>query len=506
MRVLVVLGHPRTDSLCGDLARSYRDGVRAAGHDVETLFLADLEFDPHVRRERPADQPLEPDLTEAASLIRWADHLAFVYPNWWGTMPALLKGFFDRVFRSGFAFDFYEEGEGAGHRELLDGRTADLLVTMDVPPWVFRLIQREPGTNAVERATLGFAGVRTTETAYFGSVERSSVEERRAWLDRAERLGRRLETGPDSRVDRVKRAVGTAIGALRLQFYPMAWIAYAIGALAAAESTSVLASNPFWLGFGFIFFLEVATVLSNEYADYETDRRNTFAGPFTGGSRVLVEDRLDFRTVGIGAVGAGLAAAAFGLATPLLGPGPPPAVTAIAGGLAVLALGYTLPPLELSYRTLGELTVAVTHGPGVLLLGYVGLGGSVQDPLPWLLGLPLLLSILPSITLAGIPDRAADRAAGKTTIAVRFGFDGAAIVAFATTILAAIAALSAFGGTGLSVPVPLLVGVVGHAALLTRVVHRRVRGLECPRRIDGAMIAALAYIGWFEAFALLAVL
>ena len=497
MRTLVVLGHPRTDSLCGDLARAYRDGAREAGVDVRLLELADCEFDHDVHECCPSEQPLEPDLRGAERLVEWADHLVFVYPNWWGTMPALLKGFFDRLFRPGFAFEFYADGEGAGHRELLSGKSAELLVTMDVPPWVFRWIQREPGTNAIEGATLGFAGIRTTETSYFGSVESSTHEQRRTWLDRAERLGRRLENGPDSWTGRLTRRLSTAVGALRLQFYPMAWIAYLVGALAAAGSGAVLSSRAFWAGFGFIAFLEAATVLSNEYVDYETDRRNTFAGPFTGGSRVLVEGELRNRTVAAGAAVAAVVAGAFGLAALSAGVASPVVLAPVLVGLAVLALGYTLPPLKLSYRTLGEIDVAITHSLGVLLVGYLLAGGSVTDPEPWLVSAPFVLAVLPSITMAGVPDCRADRAAGKATIAARFGFDAAATVAIVTALLASGLAVAwqLFGIVDLYGPAISL--AVPHALGIAWLVRERVHGLDVPSRIDDVMIVALTFVAWF---------
>lgn len=93
MNVLLILGHPRKDSLCAALFAAWRDGARAAGASVETLLLADLAFDPNVRVESPGRQPLEPDPEIARKLIEWADHLVFVHPTWWGCEPASLKGF-----------------------------------------------------------------------------------------------------------------------------------------------------------------------------------------------------------------------------------------------------------------------------------------------------------------------------------------------------------------------------------------------------------------------------
>lgn len=497
MNVLLILGHPRTDSFCAALADSYREGAREAGVDVRELAVADLEFDPDVHTECPSDQRLEDDLRRAEREIEWADHLVFVYPNWWGTMPARLKGFFDRLFRPGFAFSFYEEGEGAGKEELLDDKTAELLVTMDVPPRIYRWILRQPGNHALKRATLGYAGVRTTRVTNLGPIEDSTLERREGWLEQVRELGRSLETGPESQLSRVKRTATSWLKALRLQFYPMAWIAYTIGALAAVGSSDVFTSGAYWLGLGFLVFLEAATVLSNEYVDYETDRENTFAGPFTGGSRVLVDGELSFGALRIGIAALLTGAAAFGGAVLMVGHGSTAAMSGLMGVLAVLALGYTIPPLKLVYRTLGELDVAVTHSIGVLLCGFVFLGGAWHDPLPWLLGLPFLLSVLPSITLAGVPDVAADRIADKETVAVRFGIGGAATMAAATAVLAALIGalwqlLDVVPGYGPAI----YLGVV-HALALVWLLRRRLEIQAGAQRIDVLMVASLSYITWF---------
>jgi 1,4-dihydroxy-2-naphthoate polyprenyltransferase len=504
VNTLIVLGHPRRESLCGALARAYERGAVEASVSVRSLVLAGMEFDPNVRTEEPTDQQAESDILEAKAGIEWADHLVFVYPNWWGTMPALLKGFFDRVFTPGFAFSFYEEGEGAGHEELLSGKTAELLVTMDVPPLVYRLIQRQPGTNAVKGATLGFAGVRTTRVSYFGPVEGSDPGEREGWLAEAEDLGSDLENGPDTGWSGLRHSVSAWLQALRLQFYPMAWVAYTIGALTAV-GTDALTSLTYWFGLSFLFFLEAATVLSNEYADYETDRRNTFAGPFTGGSQVLVDGALGFREVRAG-IGVVLSLAALsGLGVLATGAGSLPVMAGLMVVLAVLALGYTLSPLKLSYRTLGELDVAFTHSLGVLLPGYVFLGGDPLDPLAWLIGLPYLLSILPSITLSAIPDCDADRSAGKRTVAVRFGIETAVRIAQATTLLAALAGVTLYAsGLASGAYSALVLLSIPHALGLVWVLETRVP--DEPRRIDGAMIVALSYLAWFALAPLVALL
>lgn len=80
----------------------------------------------------PNQQAFEDDIRKARALILWAEHLVFVYPTWWGTLPALLKGFLDRVLTPDFAFITCEGG--TGYQGLLGGRSAQLITTMDTPP------------------------------------------------------------------------------------------------------------------------------------------------------------------------------------------------------------------------------------------------------------------------------------------------------------------------------------------------------------------------------------
>lgn len=153
MRMAVICGHPRDGSLCEGIAEAYADAALAAGHPVKMIRLHELEFDPNER-----GQPLEPALEAVQQEILDADHLVIVSPVWWGSVPALLKGFLDRVFRPEFAFREREEG---GWEGLLGGRTADLLMTMDTPQWVFRTVLGAPAVRAVRDATLASAASST---------------------------------------------------------------------------------------------------------------------------------------------------------------------------------------------------------------------------------------------------------------------------------------------------------------------------------------------------------
>ncbi len=188
-RTLIILGHPAADSFCASLARQYADAAGEAGHEVRLLTLGELAFDPVLHQGYRQEQPLEPDLLDAQQQILWAQRLVLVFPIWWGGVPALLKGFLDRVLLPGFAFR-YKRGSPFPEK-LLAGRTAHLLVTLDTPPWYFRWFQRMPGLHQIRRTTLAFCGIRPAQTLTFAPVLDSTERRRRSWLEQARTLALR---------------------------------------------------------------------------------------------------------------------------------------------------------------------------------------------------------------------------------------------------------------------------------------------------------------------------
>ena len=186
-RILVILGHPNSDSFCGALANSYIEGAKAAGNEVQLISLGNLPFDPVLHNGYTRIQDLEPGLVAAQAAITWAQHIVFVYPIWWGAMPALLKGFIDRTFLPGFAFK-YREGSPLWDR-LLSGRSAHLIVTMDTPPWYFRWVYRMPGHNQMKRTILEFSGIKPVTVSSFGPIKDSSRQKREKWLAQANTYG-----------------------------------------------------------------------------------------------------------------------------------------------------------------------------------------------------------------------------------------------------------------------------------------------------------------------------
>lgn len=190
-RILIINGHPDKESFCTSLAEKYKTGVDKSETECEIINLTDLEFSPVLKYGYRKRTDLEPDLQKVWDLITKADHLVFVYPNWWGTYPALLKGFFDRLFLPGFAFEYQEKSPFP--KKLLTGKTARLIVTTDTPNWYYSLIYKKPGHNSMKKSILGFCGIKPVKITTFGPVKSSTDVQRKSWLDKVEKLGRELK-------------------------------------------------------------------------------------------------------------------------------------------------------------------------------------------------------------------------------------------------------------------------------------------------------------------------
>ncbi len=186
-KILIIQGHPDVKSLCHALADAYEAGAQATSAQVRRINLHEQKFDPILHQGLGAEQPLEPDLQAAQQDIAWAEHLVFVYPNWWGSMPALLKGFFDRTLQPGFAYKYRKQS--SRWDKLLTGRTAQLLVTMDTPGWYYRWVWHRPGHQQMRHTILGFCGIKITRITEFSPVQGSSAVQREGWLSRAMALG-----------------------------------------------------------------------------------------------------------------------------------------------------------------------------------------------------------------------------------------------------------------------------------------------------------------------------
>jgi putative NADPH-quinone reductase len=186
-KILVIDAHPFEKSLCRGLADAYEEGAKSAGAEVRRLNLRELNFDLNLRRGYHATQELEPDLVQSQESIRWCEHLVLVYPMWWGMMPALLKGYLDRCWLPGFAFQ-YHRNDPMWDR-LLEGRSARMVVTSDAPYFFNLLIYFNAPYRVVRKMILRFCGFKPVRVTAIGRVKSLRESERASWLEKLRRLG-----------------------------------------------------------------------------------------------------------------------------------------------------------------------------------------------------------------------------------------------------------------------------------------------------------------------------
>ena len=188
-RIAIVVGNSVPDSFCEALAHAYARGAGQGGHEATLLALTKLKFDPILREGYRREQPLEPDLVRAREAIRAADHLVFIFPLWCGDMPAILKGFIERVLQP----DLLAVHGGTGDWKILKGKSARIIMTMGMPGWFYRLWFGAYALKLLKRNILHFTGVGPIHATIHGGIESVSDDTRREWLRETEALGHAAE-------------------------------------------------------------------------------------------------------------------------------------------------------------------------------------------------------------------------------------------------------------------------------------------------------------------------
>lgn len=187
--ILIINGSPKVKSLCRDLAESYAKGVTETANNVDVIHLSDIQFNLNLNVGYENELPVEDSLQNIKDKIKKSDHLVIVSPVWWGSVPALLKGMLDRVLMPGFAFK-YEKGD-MFPKQLLKGRTARVILTMDTPVWYYRLVYGAPATKMLKRTVLEFCGFKPVKVTEFGNVIKSNERLRKKWIAKVNQLGKK---------------------------------------------------------------------------------------------------------------------------------------------------------------------------------------------------------------------------------------------------------------------------------------------------------------------------
>ncbi len=286
----------------------------------------------------------------------------------------------------------------------------------------------------------------------------------------------------------------------RLQFYPMTWLAYTVGALCSFKILDNFNLTVYLLGYLALFLIEFATVVSNEYYDYETDKINNNFSPFTGGSRMIVEGKITFNQAKSAIVVAIIFALVLGFIL---------TINYNVYALLILSIGsflglaYTVPPFKLSYRGLGELDVGITHSFYIILAGFTLQTPTLNITLPWIVSVPLFFSIFGVIILGGFPDYEADKNTDKRTLTVLFGKRNASLISITSILISIVSSIfilyfEILGAIGNLFLIASIHGLILIYLLVTKVLKNSSKN-----RIDRLLQISLSYILWFTIVPLL---
>lgn len=186
-KVFIWVGHPRESSLSHGMADAYQRGAESQGAEIRRMHLHDMQFDPDLTDGYQKRKDHEPCLTEWQDNITWCDHTCWAYPQWWGGMPAKMKGVLDRAFLPGFAMNYHEDDPWWDR--LLTGRSGDILMTSDGPAWFDQIKYDRPAAKQAKRLVMEFSGIKPVRVLQVGTVKTAKDAKIQKWLRKAYNMG-----------------------------------------------------------------------------------------------------------------------------------------------------------------------------------------------------------------------------------------------------------------------------------------------------------------------------
>lgn len=191
--ICLIDAHPdgSSERFCHALADAYEAGARAAGHTVERIDIAALDFGFLSRVADFESPPPEPVLGEREKISR-ADHICLIFPLWLGSLPSKARAFLELAACGDFFLATSESATGWPKR-MHKGKSARIIVTMGMPGFIYKWFMDGGSLKALERGLFGISGFKPIRHTVLGGVEAASNEARQDWLQKVNRLGQSAE-------------------------------------------------------------------------------------------------------------------------------------------------------------------------------------------------------------------------------------------------------------------------------------------------------------------------
>jgi putative NADPH-quinone reductase len=190
-QILIINGHPNKESFNYALSAAYKEGAAKNNVQIDQINIGDLDFNPNLKFGYRQRTDLEPDLLDAIEKIKKSDHIVWLFPMWWYSYPAIMKGFIDRAFLPGIT---YQPIEGKPlPKKLLKGKTARVIITSDTPRWYDFLYMKSPTRHQIKKGVLQFCGVKPVKITQIATIKGSNKAFRDKWLQKVYQLGEKLK-------------------------------------------------------------------------------------------------------------------------------------------------------------------------------------------------------------------------------------------------------------------------------------------------------------------------
>ncbi|WP_430612555.1 NAD(P)H-dependent oxidoreductase [Flavobacterium sp. JP2137] len=190
MKVVIVFNHPYDGSFCNAILESVTNGLTKGKHQVDLIHLDKDNFNPVMTaadlKSFRDKMPTDPKVIEYSNRIKNADHLIFIFPIWWELMPAMTKGFVDKVIFPGLAYDYTNAGNTRMKPLWNNVKGITMITTMNTPDYLYGLLFGNAIKKAMIVGTFWKIGFKNRKWISYNQVKQVSMEKRKKWLIKLE--------------------------------------------------------------------------------------------------------------------------------------------------------------------------------------------------------------------------------------------------------------------------------------------------------------------------------
>lgn len=189
MNILIVYAYPNDKGYNSAIFKKVKENINK-DHDIRILdlykdkFNPVLYFDENKRRRNLAD---DPETKKYREDILWSEHIIFIFPIWWSGMPAILKGYIDRVYVKGFAYSY----KGIFPVGFLKGKSAWIIITHDTPKLYAKIIQQDYG-RVLKKQVLEMSGIKPVRITEMPFLRDKDENKREKFLMKIENMAKEL--------------------------------------------------------------------------------------------------------------------------------------------------------------------------------------------------------------------------------------------------------------------------------------------------------------------------